>query len=112
MEMNYENQAKVFKALCDEKRLKILELLRSGEKCGCVLVEKLDIPQSSLSYHMKILCDSTLVECRKEGKWTNYNLSKEGTQLAKQLLETITSTQLVSDDRCECKKERQLDVAH
>ena len=39
----YEDQAKVFKAFCDEKRLRILELLRAGEKCACVLIEQLDI---------------------------------------------------------------------
>ena len=37
----YQEQAKVFKALCDPKRLAILEQLRSGEKCACVLQEPL-----------------------------------------------------------------------
>ena len=58
MESNYQAQAKVFKALCDPKRLAILEQLRSGEKCACVLLEPMDLTQSGLSYHMKILCDS------------------------------------------------------
>ena len=49
----YQEQAKVFKALCDPKRLAILEQLRSGEKCACVLQEPLDLTQSGLSYHMK-----------------------------------------------------------
>jgi ArsR family transcriptional regulator len=40
---NYEEQARVFKALCDEKRLRILSMLRAGEKCACVLIEHLDI---------------------------------------------------------------------
>ena len=47
----YQEQAKVFKALCDPKRLAILEQLRSGEKCACVLQEPLDLTQSGLSYH-------------------------------------------------------------
>ena len=63
----YEEYAKVFKALCDEKRLRILELLRSGEKCACVLLEQLDLGQSGLSYHMKILVESGVVESRQEG---------------------------------------------
>ena len=58
MRTEYQEQAKVFKALCDPKRLSILEQLRSGEKCACVLQEPLDLTQSGLSYHMKILCDS------------------------------------------------------
>ena len=55
METIYEEHAKVFKAFCDEKRLRILELLRGGEKCACVLLEQLDLGQSGLSYHMLIL---------------------------------------------------------
>ena len=46
----YQEQAKVFKALCDPKRLAILEQLRRGEKCACVLQEPLDLTQSGLSY--------------------------------------------------------------
>ena len=45
----YAKQAKVFKAFCDVNRLQILELLRSGEKCACVLSEHLQIGQSTLS---------------------------------------------------------------
>ena len=56
MDKEYTNDARVFKALCDEKRLAILALLRSGEKCVCDLSEQMKIGQSSLSYHMKILC--------------------------------------------------------
>lgn len=64
----YEERSRVFKALCDERRQRILELLRHGEKCACVLMEEMGMPQSSLSYHMKILCDSGLVTSREEGK--------------------------------------------
>ena len=64
---DYKADAKVFKAFCDVNRLQILEQLRSGEKCSCVLLEKLQISQSTLSYHMKILCDSGVVVGRAEG---------------------------------------------
>lgn len=46
MDTVYKAQAKVFKAFCDPKRLAILEQLRSGEKCACVLLEPLDLTQS------------------------------------------------------------------
>ena len=68
----YKNDTIIFKALCDEKRLSILELLKGGEKCACVLMEELNIAQSALSYHMKILCESGIVTSRQEGKWTHY----------------------------------------
>lgn len=91
MEIKYEKEAKVFKAVSDEKRLAILKLLRSGEKCACVLMEQMDIPQSSLSYHMKILCESGIVESRQDGKWTHYHLSRLGSRHAVSLLARITT---------------------
>lgn len=91
METVFQKDAKVFKAFCDEKRLAILELLRSGEKCACVLIEQMDIPQSSLSYHMKILVESGIVDSRQDGKWTHYRLSDVGSQFAIGLLIQITT---------------------
>lgn len=84
--------AKVFKAFCDENRLQILEMLRSGEKCACVLLESLQISQSTLSHHMKILCESGVVTSRKEGKWTHYSISREGSQKAAELLKVLTNS--------------------
>jgi len=91
MEMSHQDSARVFKALCDENRLEILEKLRSGEKCACVLLEQMEIGQSGLSYHMKILCDSGLVVSRQEGKWTHYTLSAGGRDQALELLKELTT---------------------
>ena len=88
---NHEADAKVFKALCDLKRLAILEQLRSGEKCACVLQEPMDLTQSGLSYHMKILCDSGIVTSRQEGKWTHYRLSTSGRDYTVELLKELTT---------------------
>ena len=96
----YQENAKVFKALCDPKRLAILEQLRSGEKCACVLQEPMDLTQSGLSYHMKILCDSGLVVSRQEGKWTHYRLSESGRNNAVKLLLAITTPVAEQGDRC------------
>ena len=87
----YEERARVFKALCDERRQRILELLHTGEKCACVLTEEMGMPQSSLSYHMKILCDSGIVSSREDGKWTHYRISQQGSEKAIQLLKEITA---------------------
>lgn len=91
MELCPEKNAKVFKAFCDEKRLAILSLLRSGEQCACVLIEQMDIGQSALSYHMKILCESGVVESRQAGKWTHYSISAAGSRQAMELLRAITT---------------------
>lgn len=97
MEATYEDQARVFKALCDEKRLRILELLRSGEKCACILVEQLDMAQSTLSYHMKILCESGIIDGRQEGKWIYYKISEKGSSFALELLKTLTIQNTITE---------------
>lgn len=98
---DYENQAKIFRAFCDVHRLQILELLRSGEKCTCKLLEDLDIGQSSISYHMKVLVESGIVESRQDGKWTHYKISDTGSTEAMELLKEITSAAMATED-CVC----------
>ena len=93
MKKVHEKNAQVFKALCDENRLRVLELLRQGEKCACELLESLDIGQSALSYHMKILTGSGIVESRQEGKWMHYSINQEGSRYAAVLLKEITTTE-------------------
>lgn len=96
-----EKNARIFKALCDPNRLRILELLRSGEKCACNLLDELDIGQPTLSHHMRILCDSGIVQARKEGKWSHYSFNSDGVKNAKLLLDTVTTVNDgVSDSSC------------
>ena len=98
----YEERAKVFKALCDERRQKILELLQGGEKCACILIEEMDMPQSSLSYHMKILCESGIVTGREDGKWTHYRISGRGSAKAIGLLKEITAVTESDEEYSNC----------
>ena len=81
--------ATIFKAFCDENRVRILELLKDGEKCACKLLEEMNITQPTLSHHMKILCDSGIVEARKEGKWIHYSISQEGVKEAQKYLDSL-----------------------
>jgi ArsR family transcriptional regulator len=92
MESSNKKNAKIFKALCDEQRLKILDLLKIGKMCGCELLKNVDIGQSSLSYHMKILVESGIVESEQHGKWIHYNISESGSIKALNILKEITST--------------------
>lgn len=103
MNNDYTENAKVFKAFCDENRLQILGLLQSGEKCACILLDKLNIGQSTLSHHMKILVQSGIVEARNEGKWTHYSISSKGTQKSKELLDKLTSVDCEKPEDCNCK---------
>lgn len=84
-----DNSVQIFKALADEKRLKIIKELHGEEKCACVLIEKLEIAQSALSYHMKILCEANIIESRNEGKWTHYKINPAGFDIIHQLLNTL-----------------------
>ena len=70
-------RAQQFRALSEETRLQILELLRSGEHCVCELTEALDLGQSLLSFHLKTLKEAGLVTDRREGRWMYYALAAE-----------------------------------
>lgn len=75
--MDTMDVVKIGKALSDENRVKILQMLIDGEKCGCKLLEAFEITQPTLSHHMKILCDSGLVDARKDGKWSHYSVNRD-----------------------------------
>ena len=70
-------QARVFKAMSDENRLKILELLRKRDYNASELLEQMDFGQSTLSHHMGILQNAGVVQSRKNGKWIYYSLNRK-----------------------------------
>jgi len=84
-------------AFCDVTRLKILQLLREGEKSASDLLEKLDSGQSTLSHHMKSLVDSGVVAARKDGKWTYYSINEDGAHYAARLLRYLTTKEIPKD---------------
>lgn len=92
MDRDYTGEAQIFKAFCDGTRLRVLDLLRGGEKCVCALMEETRLPQSTLSYHMRILCDAGITTGRQEGKWTHYSVSGEGMEKAAEILKGYALT--------------------
>ena len=99
----YTEAAKVFKDFCDENRLQILALLRTGEKCACKLLDDLHITQSTLSHHMKLLCDAGVVQGRKEGKWVHYSIDPDGAERAVELLRqqvSLDASGIQTDGTC------------
>jgi ArsR family transcriptional regulator, arsenate/arsenite/antimonite-responsive transcriptional repressor len=84
--------AALFHALSDETRLAIVERLRGGERCVCDLTDLLDAAQSRLSFHLKVLRESGLVECRKEGRWAYYWLRPEAFDLISQASAALRPT--------------------
>lgn len=102
--MDEKKTAVIFKAFCDENRIRIIKLLRLGEKCACKLLEEINVTQPTLSHHMKILCDAEIVIGRKEGKWTYYSISEKGVEQAKQCLRLMTTLDVACENKSCCEK--------
>lgn len=69
--------ARAFHALSDATRLRLLDLLRGGERCVCELTEALDAGQSRLSFHLGVLKEAGLVLDRRDGRWVHYRLNQD-----------------------------------
>jgi ArsR family transcriptional regulator len=72
-----QRTARLFHALADETRLRIIEQLADGEQCVCDLTDALEAGQSRLSFHLKTLKDAGLVTDRRQGRWIYYTLRTE-----------------------------------
>jgi ArsR family transcriptional regulator len=70
--------AKTFKALSDETRLRILNILMERECCVCEVMQVLDITQSRASRHLITLCDAGFIKFRRQGLWAMYSIDWEG----------------------------------
>ncbi len=91
MEERYSEAARIFKALADKHRVNILNMLIESEMYADKILEELDVSQPTLSHHMKILCDSGLVEARKDGRMVFYSISESGRDRAFDLLAEFTA---------------------
>ena len=66
---------RVFGALSDENRVRMLLALRHGELCVCQLIELMGLSPSTVSKHLSILRDAGLLDSRKEGRWVYYRMA-------------------------------------
>lgn len=94
----YKEQVPIFKAMSEETRLKIMDMLSCGEMCACELLSYLSISQSTLSYHMRILVDCGLVHAVRDGPWMRYTLNRERAESLIGFLRNITTEK----DDCIC----------
>jgi DNA-binding transcriptional ArsR family regulator len=68
------SMSRALKALCDSNRIRILELLVTGEYCVSDLVERLQMDQPKVSHHLAILRSSAIIRSRRDGRRINYSL--------------------------------------
>src|SRR5262245_52549827 len=90
MEKDLESLDRLFKALADPTRIRILGLLTAGEICVCHIHESLRLPQPLVSRHLAYLRRAGLVETRKEGLWVHYRIASRRDGLTGTLLEAVS----------------------
>jgi len=78
--VSYVEKSRLFKALGNPIRLEIVDMIACSELCACEILNHFDMTQPTLSHHLKVLCESGLVDARKQGKWVYYSLSKGAVQ--------------------------------
>jgi ArsR family transcriptional regulator, arsenate/arsenite/antimonite-responsive transcriptional repressor len=89
-----EAALRLFRALGDETRLRLLEQLHGGEQCVCDLTDELEASQSRLSFHLKTLKDAGLVTDRREGRWVYYSINREAFQVLDRVLAELKPSAL------------------
>lgn len=81
---------KYFKALSDEGRLRILNLLARKPLCVCEITEILQLATSTVSKHLSILREAGFIIDKKDGKWVNYYLNDTADEQVRVLTELLT----------------------
>jgi len=98
-----ETTLRLFRALGDETRLRLLEQLHGGEQCVCDLTDELEARQSRMSFHLKTLKDAGLVTDRREGRWVYYAINPDAFEALDRVLAELTPSRLsVRAARCPC----------
>jgi ArsR family transcriptional regulator, arsenate/arsenite/antimonite-responsive transcriptional repressor len=96
-----EATLRLFRALGDETRLRLLAQLHAGEQCVCDLTDELEASQSRLSFHLKTLKDAGLVTDRREGRWVYYAINREAFETLDRVLGELRPSRLsVRAARC------------
>ncbi len=94
---------KIFKALSDPNRLRILKMLEIRPLCVCEITQVLELATSTVSKHLSLLRDADLIVDEKDGKWVNFRLNPDSTHPAVQALlpllrQWLPEEQIVQED--------------
>jgi len=75
--LDLDRAARLFRALSDPTRLRLLQTLRKGERCVCDLMSATDAAQSRVSFHLRVLKDAGLIIDRRAGRWVHYRIDPD-----------------------------------
>jgi len=98
-----DDVVRIFKALSDETRVRIIKLLEHGELCVCDIGAALGMVQPKVSFHLGVLKNSGLLKDRKQGKWVHYRLDES--EMFKRFL-LLSVAEKVSDEEVQADKDR------
>ena len=98
-----DDVVRIFKALSDETRVRIIKLLEHGELCVCDIGAALGMVQPKVSFHLGVLKNSGLLKDRKQGKWVHYSLDES--EMFKRFL-LLSVAEKVSNEEVEADKDR------
>lgn len=80
----------LLRALADPIRLRVIEALSGGERCVCELTASLDLAQSRLSFHLRVMREAGLIHGRQQGRWMYYRLDPEALVRLRDWLDRLT----------------------
>ena len=104
-----DKQEKIFKALSDSSRIRIVKMLQRKPLCVCEIREILNLATSTVSKHLSILREAGLIVDWKEGKWINYKINSEPDPLASNALLYI-QMQIEDDETIKNDRKKVTDV--
>jgi len=96
--------AKLFRALSDETRIRILKILLERECCVCEVMQALDVSQSRASRNLGILEDAGFIRSRRDGLWIVYSIDEQRmkshtVQVIKMLRNSLVNDEILLQDR-------------
>ena len=110
----FDDSVRVFSALGDSNRLRIVLALRQGELCVCQIVSLLELANSTVSRHLQILRETGVIESYKQGRWVYYRIASdpEGRMLVRALLPMLSLAEAsarAAEDERRLKRIRRID---
>ena len=98
--------ARLFKALSDETRIRILKVLLERDSCVCEVMQALDISQSRASRNLGMLEDAGFIRSRRDGLWIVYSIDEQRMKSHAAPLIELLRTSLVDDETLSQDRER------